>query len=79
MRIQGNVWRLYAWNRPEGSRKVGKAEANARNALPMLECAVKNKVDYCLGCKKFPCDIAYQEIPYSKKVLDIFKKFKEGK
>jgi len=46
---------------------------------PMLECAAKNKVDYCLKCAMFPCDIAYQEIPYSKKLLDVFKSFKEKK
>ena len=45
----------------------------------VLECAIKNKVDYCLSCEKFPCDIHYQEFPYSKKLLDVFKKFKERK
>ena len=42
----------------------------------MLECAIKNNVDYCLKCPMFPCDTAYQEIPYSKKVLDIIKGLK---
>jgi hypothetical protein len=46
---------------------------------PMLECAIKNNVDYCLRCPNFPCDVAYQEIPYSKKLLDVFKGFKENK
>ena len=45
----------------------------------VLECAIKSKVDYCLRCDKFPCDVHYQEIPYSKKLLDTFKKFKESK
>ena len=46
-------------------------------SCPMLECAIKNKVDYCLKCPKFPCDIAYQrEFPYSKNLLDFFGKWK---
>jgi len=45
---------------------------------PVLECAIKNKVDYCLKCDKFPCELHYRwEIPYSKKLLNILKKFKE--
>ena len=45
----------------------------------VLDCAVKNKVDYCLRCSKFPCEIHYQELPYSKNLLDIFKKLKAAK
>ena len=37
---------------------------------PALECAIKNKVAYCLSCDKIPCDALYQgEIPYSRKLL----------
>ncbi len=47
---------------------------------PVFECAIKSNVDYCLSCDEFPCDLHYKvEIPYSKKLLDIFKKFKEEK
>ncbi len=43
-------------------------------SCPVLECAIKSKVDYCLRCEKFPCDVLYQaEFPYSKKLLDMFK------
>ena len=43
---------------------------------PILDCAIKNKVDYCLGCASFPCDVHYQAgLPYSKTLLDLFKKF----
>jgi len=46
----------------------------------VLECAIKNKVDYCLKCDEFPCNVLYEgEFPYSKNFLDIFKKFKEEK
>ena len=47
---------------------------------PVLECAIKSEVDYCLRCDKFPCELHYKwEIPYSKRLLDILKKFKEEK
>lgn len=46
---------------------------------PVLECAIKKEVDYCLRCSEFPCETHYKGIPYSKTLLDIFKKFKESK
>ena len=43
-------------------------------SCPVLECAIKSKVDYCLRCGKFPCDVFYQaEFPYGEKLLDMFK------
>ena len=45
----------------------------------VLECAIKNEVDYCLRCEEFPCEVHYQEHPYSKKFLDIYKGMKEKK
>lgn len=46
----------------------------------VLECAIKNRVDHCLRCDKFPCELLYRwGIPYGKRLLDIFKKFKEEK
>ena len=43
-------------------------------SCPVLECAIKSKVDYCLRCEKLPCDVLYQaDFPYSKKLLDMFK------
>jgi len=43
----------------------------------VLECAIKNKVDYCLKCEGFPCEIHYREFPFSKKFLDVMKGAKE--
>jgi hypothetical protein len=41
----------------------------------VLECAMNRKVDYCLRCEDFPCDVHYQAgLPYSKKLLDTFKR-----
>jgi len=44
----------------------------------VLDCAIKNQVDYCLRCHNLPCDLLYQaEHPYSKGFLDMFKVIKE--
>ncbi|MBT4512219.1 MAG: DUF3795 domain-containing protein [Chloroflexi bacterium] len=52
-------------------------EKGIGNPCPVLKCAIENKVEYCLKCEKFPCDVHYEhEIPYSKKALDLFNKFK---
>jgi hypothetical protein len=41
---------------------------------PVLRCAIDSQVAYCLSCDKFPCEIHYRGVPYSKALLDIFKK-----
>lgn len=44
----------------------------------VLDCAIENKVDYCLRCENLPCDLLYQaEHPYSKGFLDMFRAIKE--
>ena len=46
----------------------------------VFECAIKDGVDYCLRCGEFHCEHHYRwEIPYSKRLLNIFKDWKEGK
>jgi hypothetical protein len=41
---------------------------------PILECAIKNNIDYCWRCEKFPCKIHYDELRiYDKKVLDTLR------
>ena len=43
-------------------------------SCPVLECAIDSKVAYCLkDCDRFPCEVHYEEFPYGKKLLDIFK------
>ncbi len=40
----------------------------------ILKCAVESKVDHCLRCDKFPCEVHYQQGgPFSKQVLDMIK------
>jgi len=44
-------------------------------SCPVIECAVKNKVDYCFRCEGFPCDIHYQAaFPYTNALLDTWKR-----
>ena len=43
-------------------------------SCPVLECAIRSEVGYCLrDCGRFPCKVHYRELPYSKKLLDMFK------
>ena len=45
---------------------------------PVLECTIKNNVDHCFRCAKFPCDVHYQApFPYTKALLDTWKQFLE--
>lgn len=62
-----------AGNDPRAPERLEKLKAAVGESCAVLECAIKNKVDYCLRCEKFPCEIHYQEYPYSRKFLDIFK------
>jgi hypothetical protein len=61
---------------PRAPQRLEQVKQAMGAPCPMLECAIKNKVDYCLRCPSFPCEVAYQEIPYSKKTLDIIKGMK---
>jgi len=62
---------------PRAPEKLEEVKQTLGKPCPMLECAIKKKVAYCLGCVEFPCDVAYQEMPYSKKLLDLYKSFME--
>jgi hypothetical protein len=61
-----------AGTHPKALEKLEKRKQLGYPCL-LLECAVNNKVDYCLRCDKFPCNLHYQEELYSKKTLDGFK------
>ena len=64
---------------PKAPERLEKIKQMMGTTCAVLECAMKSNVDYCLSCAEFPCDIHYQGIPYSKKLLDLFKQFKESK
>ena len=59
--------------------KLEKFKAAFGHSCAVLECAIKNKVDYCFRCEKFPCDVHYQQELYSKKLLDMIRGMKEKK
>jgi len=47
-------------------------------SCPVLECAIENRVDYCLRCENLPCDVLYKaEHPYTRSFLDLFKLVKD--
>ena len=64
---------------PKASEKLEKFKAAAGHPCYILECAIKNKVDYCFRCDEFPCEVHYQQEIYSKKLLDIIKGMLEKK
>jgi hypothetical protein len=64
---------------PKVPERLEKLKQMMGAPCAVSECAMNNKIDYCLRCDKFPCEVHYQGLPYSKKLLDIFKKFKEGR
>jgi hypothetical protein len=58
---------------PKAPEKLERFKAAGFPCL-ILECAIKNNVDHCLRCDKFPCEVHYQQGgPFSKKVLDMIK------
>ena len=57
--------------------KLEKFKAAMGHPCTVLECAIKNKVDYCLRCEEFPCEVHYKQELYSKKLLDMIKGMKE--
>lgn len=61
---------------PRAEERAEGIERTMGAPCPILNCAIKSKVDYCLRCEKFPCDLHYEEFPYGKRFLDMFKHFK---
>jgi len=65
--------RCVAGTDPEAPEKLERFAAVMGHPCLILECAIKNGVDYCFQCDKFPCEIHYQQEIYSKKLLDMIK------
>jgi len=48
------------------------------HTCPILACAMEKKVDYCLRCDDFPCDIHFEkEVVFSRKYLKTYKDYME--
>ena len=60
----------------KASQKLEKQKATFGFTCPVLECALKKGVDFCLrDCGDFPCETFYKAgFPYSKEFLDVMKK-----
>ena len=53
----------------EGVKFLKSINANC----PVLECAVRNKIDVCSrDCKKFPCD-KFKDWPLAKEWIEMYK------
>jgi len=65
---------------PKAPERVEKLRKVFDWSCPILECAIKNKVDYCLKCEKLPCDVHSQALfPYSEKFLEFCERAKQKK
>ena len=64
---------------PKAPEKLEKFKAANGYPCFILECAIKNKVDYCLRCDEFPCEVHYKTGLFGKGVLDMIKSALEKK
>lgn len=65
-------------NDERAEERLKEIERMMGSPCPALNCAIKKKIDFCLNCSDFPCNVHYKwEIPYSKKLLDLIEKFKK--
>ena len=58
---------------PRSSAKLEKFTNAVGHPCLILDCAIKNNIDHCFRCDKFPCEIHYQQEIYSHKLLDMIK------
>jgi len=78
MKEKRNVTLKPAQIRCEGCRSSG--EDNWSSDCKMMHCAKKKGLDYCFGCKEFPCDLvnafASDGAAHHKKTVENMKKAK---
>lgn len=58
---------------PKAPEKLEKFTAVMGHPCLILDCAIKNEVDHCFRCDKFPCEIHYKQKIFSKELLDMIK------
>jgi hypothetical protein len=71
--------RCTAGTDPRAQEKLERFTKAMGHPCLILDCAIKNKVDHCFRCDKFPCEIHYQQELYSHKLLDMIKGMKQPK
>ena len=64
-----------AGNHKEAPGKLEKLRSAGTRTCDVLACAISKKVDYCLRCPEFPCDIHYRRSPYCTVLLEYFKEY----
>ena len=65
--------RCVAGTDPKAPEKLEKFTSAMGHPCLILDCAIKNNIDHCFRCDKFPCEIHYQQEIYSHKLLDMIK------
>ena len=58
---------------PQASGKLEKFKAASGHPCMILECAINKGQDYCFQCENFPCEIHYQQVIFSEKLLNMIK------
>jgi hypothetical protein len=65
--------RCVAGTDPRAAEKLERFKTAMGHPCFILDCAIKNNVDHCFRCDKFPCEVHYQQEIYSHKLLDMIK------
>jgi hypothetical protein len=63
----------------KAAEKAQQHRAVLGQPCAILECAIKNGVDYCTRCSQYPCDIYYQSGPFKPEMLDMIRDALKGK
>lgn len=58
---------------PKAPERAEKIKAAMRRPCYILECAIKNNIDYCSSCDQFPCEVHYRQEVFSHRVLNLTK------
>jgi len=64
---------------PKASEFAAWARESLGYTCAVLECAIEKKVDYCLNCEGFPCDVHYRGRPYSEEFLNALQTIPKAK
>ena len=67
------VDRCVAGTDPQAPKKLERLKSSWKRTCPILECAIDKKVDYCIRCDQFPCEIHYDRGIFNHNVLDFIK------
>ena len=70
--------RCFEGTNPKSPGRFEQLRKDFGFSCAVLECAIRKKVDYCLKCDEFPCEVHYHVLfPYSRNILDFYKNNKD--